>query len=143
MGNFLRKYIPFSFALWAMIVLNGLVIAFHLLVLTQIIPFDIVWAGKLKTVEEMVKFESISIGINILLMVLLFARAGLFKTGKFERVVVSLLWVFIFIFALNTIGNLFSETSLEMLVATPLTFVSSILCLRLALGKSEKSTTFV
>ena len=33
---------------------------FHLLILSQIIPFEIVWGGKLKTTEEMYVFESIS-----------------------------------------------------------------------------------
>jgi len=37
---------------------------FHLLILVRVIPYEITWGGRLKTVEEMYVFETISILIN-------------------------------------------------------------------------------
>jgi len=134
MGKILVKYISFPFALWTMIILNNIIILFHFLVLFQIIPFDIVWAGKLKSVEEMLVFESISIAINVLLMSMLLIKGELLKLNISKKLVNVILWIFVIVFALNTIGNLFSKTSLETFVATPLTLISAILCLRLILN---------
>ncbi len=134
MRNLLNKFIPFSFALWTMILLNCVVVVFHTFVLLKIIPYDIVWAGKLKSNEEMLVFESISILINILLMIVLLIKGDLLKTKLLIRFATVVLWMFVVIFALNTIGNLFSKTTTETFVATPLTFISAILCLRLVLN---------
>lgn len=134
MDKILIKYISFPFALWTMIVLNSIIILFHFLVLFQIVPFDIVWAGKLKSVEEMLVFESISIAINVILMFMLLIKGELLKVNISKNLVNAMLWIFVIVFALNTIGNLFSKTSLETFLATPLTLISAILCLRLILN---------
>jgi len=134
MGKILVKYISLPFALWTMIILNNIIILFHFVVLFQIIPFDIVWAGKLKSVEEMLVFESISIAINVLLMSMVLIKGELLKLNISKKLVNVILWIFVIVFALNTIGNLFSKTSLETFVATPLTLISAILCLRLILN---------
>jgi hypothetical protein len=133
----LRKYIPFSVATYGLIGLNSLVVIFHLLVLVQIIPFDVVWAGRLKTVEEMVVFEMISITINIVLLVILLVKSNYVKRGARDQWVNLALWAFALLFLLNTIGNLFSKTSLETYIATPLTFVSFLFCARLTLAKTS------
>lgn len=134
MDKILIKYISFPFAIWTMIVLNSIIILFHFLVLFQIIPFDIVWAGKLKSVEEMFVFECISIAINVILMFMLLIKGELLKVNISKKLVNAMLWIFVIVFALNTIGNLFSKTSLETFLATPLTLISAILCLRLILN---------
>jgi hypothetical protein len=106
-------------------------------VLVQIIPFDVVWAGRLKTVEEMVVFEMISITINIVLLVILLVKSNYVKRGARDQWVNLALWAFALLFLLNTIGNLFSKTSLETYIATPLTFVSFLFCARLTLAKTS------
>lgn len=118
-----------------MIGLNSLVIIFHLLVLVQLIPFDVVWAGRLKSVEEMIVFEMISISINLVLMVILLVKSNYMKRGARDQWVNMALWAFALLFLLNTLGNLFSKTSLETYIATPLTFVSFVFCIRLAQSK--------
>ena len=133
MSNRLKKIIPFRFAVWAVIILNSVVIVFHLLVLLRIIPFEIVWAGKLKTVEEMYVFESISLIINCLIIVVVLIKAGIINLNISVKVINVFLWIIVVVFAMNTIGNLTAETSLETLIATPLTFILAILCLRLAI----------
>jgi hypothetical protein len=114
-------------ALKLMLGILVLLIVFHTLILTQIIPYTIVWAGKLKTVNEMFVFEIISISINLFLILLLLLKGGFIKNSFSEKLLNSILWVFIILFALNTIGNLTAETQFEKIVFTPLTFISAIL----------------
>ena len=110
-----------------MIGLMTAVIVFHLLIVLQVIPYTIVWAGKLNTVEEMYAFEAVSITINLLLLLVLLLKGGYLKSRLSQRLLSGFLWVFIVIFALNTIGNLMAETQFERLAFTPMTFLSALL----------------
>lgn len=129
---FLRilKYIPFLFAIRFLLLVNCIVLFFHCLVITQIIPFNIVWAGKLKNLEEMYVFETVSILINLFFLFIVLARGGIWKVQFPKQVIDIILWIFVVIFSLNTIGNLFAASKLERFVATPLTFLLALFCLR-------------
>ena len=54
-------------ALIIMFFILGIVLIFHFLILTNQIPYEKVWAGKLNSIEEMKSFETISIILRILL----------------------------------------------------------------------------
>lgn len=114
----------------ALKVMTGLlsaVLLFHLAVLFQLIPYQIVWAGKLESVEEMRVFESVSIVINIMLIFVLRVKANNLKNGTTNRVINGLIWIFIVLFGLNTVGNLFSKNWIELVFGTALTLISSLL----------------
>ena len=51
-----------------MILLLTLVVIFHFAIITGLIPYQIVWAGKLNSVDEMYAFETVSIAINIFII---------------------------------------------------------------------------
>lgn len=125
------KLISQQLALNIMLALLSLVMVFHLSVLTQFIPYTIVWAGKLKTVEEMRQFESVSILLNCFFMTILLLKGNYIKSKIPVKLLNIVLWIFVAIFFLNTVGNLYSETSFELYVFTPMTFVSALLCLRI------------
>ena len=110
-----------------MIGLLTLVIIFHLAIITQLIPFTIVWAGKLKTLDEMYAFEAVSISINIFLIIILCLKGNYIKHRISDKVLNTILWFFVALFTLNTIGNLVAETLFEKLVFTPLTLLSAIM----------------
>ncbi|MBL7876797.1 MAG: hypothetical protein JNL53_14110 [Cyclobacteriaceae bacterium] len=103
------------------------VVIFHLLIVFQIIPYTIVWAGKLKTIDEMYAFEAASISINVFLGAVLVLKGNYITHRIPERVLNTILWVFMVLFALNTIGNLMAESLFEKVVFTPLTLLSSVL----------------
>jgi hypothetical protein len=63
--------IPFQFAINTMITLLSAVVIFHILVLIQIIPYQIVWAGRLNSIAEMQRFETISILINCFIILII------------------------------------------------------------------------
>ena len=86
---------------------------FHLAILIKIIPYEITWGGKLKNDAEMYLFESISILINLFLAYLLLIRGEYVHKLIPSKVVNIILWIFLFIFGFNTIGNIFAETLFE------------------------------
>jgi hypothetical protein len=141
LGNFKKtrlkmfKKIPFKIAINIILLLIGFIIIFHFLVLTQTIPFNIVWGGKLKNESEMIRLETISITINILLIFVILIKGNYLKLNFSVKLLNAILWLFILLFALNTIGNLLAESSIETIIFTPMTFILSILCLRIVIEK--------
>jgi hypothetical protein len=118
-----------------MIILQSLVVVFHILVLSQIIPYSIVWAGKLKNADEMRVFETVSIIINLFIIYVFLSKASYIKTFLNEKTINILIWILGVLFSLNTIGNLFSETNFELYFFGSLTFLSAFLCFKIALSK--------
>lgn len=114
-----------------------LVLGFHVLILIQVIPYTIVWAGKLTNTNDMYVFETISIGVNLFLLWILSLKWKYVKAKESSKVLNILLWLFVIIFSLNTIGNLFSETSFEAIVFTPITLISAIFCWRIVMEKAD------
>lgn len=133
------KLISQRLALNIMLALLSIIMIFHLSVITQLIPYTIVWAGKLKTVEEMRRFESVSILLNCFFMTVLLLKGNYIKSKIPVKLLNIVLWIFVAIFALNTIGNLFAKTDFELYVFTPLTFISALLCLRILIKDKQQS----
>lgn len=129
------QLLSFQFSVKFMLVLLTLVLAFHLSVVLQIVPYTIVWAGKLNSVKEMLVFETVSIAINLLLLFTLIKKKNNVLKQETSKPVQFILWLFTIIFALNTIGNLFAESGFETIVFTPITFISAILCFRIVKEK--------
>lgn len=134
------RRIPEVFASRSMIVIFAATIVFHFLVLGAIIPFDMVWGGRLQTADEMRSFEIISIVLNLLMMFVVAIRSSILPIAHNPTFIRVLLWLMTGLFLLNTIGNLTSVHETEKLIFTPITFVLSILCLRLALPPEKRAT---
>jgi len=127
------RRIPFKFAANAMIATLSLVILFHLLILTEFVPYSIVWGGKLDSLSQMRTLEAVSIVTNLLLGLVISVKASYIKIKIASRITNGILWLFIVLFALNTVGNLVAESNIETRIFTPVTFVSAFLCYRLAI----------
>jgi hypothetical protein len=112
---------------------------FHLLVLTEIIPYNIVWAGKINSVSEMRVFEFFSLSINTVIIFIIAIKANYLKWSVPVRFVNGFIWFIFFLFSLNTIGNLFAATNFEKFVFTPMTFILAVLCLRIVKEKQGES----
>ncbi len=109
-----------------LITISILATIFHLLILFRVIPFEITWGGRLKTVEEMYVFETISILINSFFIFILLQKGEYIRYFLGKKTVTLILWVFFTIFVLNTIGNVFAETYFEKFF-TILTLLNAIL----------------
>jgi hypothetical protein len=128
---------PFKVAISLFLTLLSLVLIFHFLVILKIIPYTIVWAGKIENDAQMALFESISILINLILFAAILVKGNILRLKINRKIIQVILYLFVVIFALNTVGNLFAKMSLETYIFTPLTFISAFLCLRIALEKSK------
>ncbi len=126
-------------ALKIMFFILGIILIFHFLIITGQIPYDVVWAGRLESVEEMKSFELFSILLNIFMLVVLLIKYNHVHRGKRNKFVDILIWVFVVFFALNTVGNLFAQNKFELIFGTLLTLCSSILCF--VIVKKEKAKT--
>lgn len=109
-------------------------VLFHISILMKIVPYEITWGGKLKTDEEMYVFEIFSILVNLFFIFVLLQKGVFIKPFLGKKTVTIILWIFLAIFVLNTIGNLFAKTTFEK-GFTILTLVNSIL-----LWKINKTT---
>lgn len=101
-------------------------VLFHISILMKIVPYEITWGGKLKTDEEMYVFETFSILVNLFFIFVLLQKGVFIKSFLEKKTVSIILWIFLAIFVLNTIGNLFAKTTFEK-GFTILTLVNSIL----------------
>lgn len=104
----------------------AVVVLFHIGIITKMIPYEMTWGGRLKNDAEMYVFESISILVNSLLGFLLLMKGGYVKLRLKEKIIDIVLWIFLVLFVINTVGNLFAKTNFEKSLAV-LTFVSALL----------------
>ena len=130
------KKISFKFAINTMLIFLALILVYHLLILIELIPYKAVWGGRLKTVSQMQVFETVSISVNLFIILVIAIRGSLIKVKIPSLAIRILLWSFTIMFALNTIGNLFSNNFWEAIIFTPFTFISALLCFRLAIEKN-------
>lgn len=129
---------------WAanlLLLIFALVTAFHLLILLGMVPYDVVWGGRLSNTDQMVVFESISLLLNVIMFVVVGLHTGLFKIRLDQRITVVALWLMTILFLINTVGNLLSSNQWEKIIFTPLTLIICVLCFRLALGKKSKTSS--
>jgi len=118
-----------------LILLFSLSLLFHLLVVVKVIPYAIVWGGRLQTDTDMYRFETVSIIVNLFSLMVLLLKSGIIKSPIRPSFVNGALWVMFALMAMNTVGNLFSGNNLERIIFTPLTLVSAILLLVVLLRK--------
>ena len=104
-------------AIKIMLWLITLVTLFHLAILSKIIPYEITWGGRLKNDSEMYVFETISIMFNIFLGLVLLIKGERLPAFIPMKVVNIILWAFLILFGLNTIGNIFAKTLFEKILA--------------------------
>lgn len=123
-------------------ILLGLLIAvilFHIAVIAKAIPYDIAWGGRLQIDSEMYVFETISILINLFLGLVLLMRGDYIKFRFKKKIIDIILWIFLALFVLNTVGNLFAKTNFEKSFAV-LTFVYAILIWTILKTKNINNT---
>jgi hypothetical protein len=127
------KRIPFAFATNAILIITGMVTLFHICVMVGIVPYNIVWGGRLTDRNAMLVFELSSIIVNMVLAATVAIKAKKVSAKVPGRLVNVVLWVFVILFALNSAGNLAAKATLETLIFTPLTILLSLLCARAAM----------
>lgn len=107
----------------------------HIAIILGVIPFGMVWGGRLKDTSQMLSFEAVSVAVNLVMLAVVSIHAGHLKASINLRVLQVALWAMTVIFLLNTVGNALSNNTVEKLLFTPLTLLLSLFSLRLAMTK--------
>lgn len=129
----MENIISIGFAGNALLLFFGLLFIFHWLVLFGMIPYDIVWAGKIKNRKQLVKMESTSILVLILAGMIVCLKMDYLNFPPHPSIANAGMWVLFVFFTLNTIGNMTAKNPLEKYGFGLLTMVIALLTLRLAI----------
>jgi hypothetical protein len=116
------------------------VIIFHFSVLLKVIPYHFVWGGRLQNESEMYVFELASIAINLVLGGVLLMKGNFIKPFFSLKTINITLWVFLILFILNTVGNLFAKTNFEKSFAV-LTLIFALLIGSILKNKPETASS--
>ena len=81
----------------------------------------------------MIRFEIVSIGINLVMLVIVANKSGYLNWGKSKLWVRIGLWIMVVLFSINTLGNLVAINIWEKIIFTPLTLLLAIFSFRLAM----------
>ncbi len=127
----MKKFISFKLASTSIITICTLALFMHILILFQVIPYHFVWGGRLNNSTDLIIFETISITVQILFLLVILVKAGYMFQGKFNRVVNMGIWAMFVLMILNTIGNLASTSFFETIIMTPITALLAILLFRI------------
>lgn len=125
--------ISFRTAVRGNILLFCVLILFHIFVMAGIVPSDIVWGGKVASRSELIRLETISIGVMLICLLITVMKAKCIKAKTLNFIVNAAIWLMVPLFLLNTIGNIFAVTIYEKLLFTPVTIALTFFSLRTAL----------
>jgi hypothetical protein len=132
----MKKVISAKSAGIIILIIFGFLIVFHFLVLFHLLPSTMVWGGQMKTSPSNLRtLEIISLIVTAVFATIIAAKINLVKAVRFAKAINVLLWIIFAYLLLNTLGNLVSSSSLEKLVFTPISIVTALLVLRLAIEK--------
>ncbi len=120
-------------AQFGLLIILSVFLLLHFIILLKIIPYDIVWGGRIKSDIEMYRFEIFSIVINAIFIIVILIQAGFLITRIPNNIITYALWIMTGLFLLNTFGNAFSKNKIERRLFTPVTILLVIFSLVLAL----------
>ena len=123
-----------SMAQLGLLILLSLFLVLHFIILLKIIPYNLVWGGRLKSDKEMYRFEIFSILINLLFVIIILVQADFWMINIPNKIITYALWLMTGLFLLNTLGNVTSKNKLEQRLFTPITILLAIFSLILALS---------
>lgn len=133
----MKSLISERFASFTLLILLSTFLVFHFLVMLGIIPFEIVWGVRLTSRAEMLRSETVSVLVNLIMIAIVAINAKILNVVLPHVFIKVILWLMFLLFLLNTLGNIFSLNKFEQLTFTPVTLVLSLLSLRLALEKNK------
>ena len=109
-----------------MLLLLSLFLILHIMIIVKIIPYTIVWGGRLKSDKEMIRFELYSIIINVLLILVILEQESFVDIGIPGRFIPYLQWLMAGMFFFNSLGNANSKNRIERWFFTPVTIALTI-----------------
>ncbi len=105
----------------------------HILVVLKVLPYKMLWGGRISTDAQMYRLETISLLTNLVFLVAILSQLELVDVHISHTWMKILMWIMVVAFTMNTFGNASSKNQLEKFLFTPLTFIMAIFSLILAL----------
>ena len=130
----IKNKIPLRLAIHAVLSILCIVIIFHLLVLSGIVPYTIVWGGRFQNETQLRNFEVVSVIVNAFVILVIATKGHYINLHIPTKILNSILWLLVLLFSVNTIGNLLAKTTMETIIFTPITFILALLCFRIVKG---------
>jgi len=124
-----------------LITLLTAVIFFHFCIVLKLFPYSIAWGGRLENDLQMYFFETFSILMNLVLIITLLLKNKTINHQFSDKIPDRILWFFISIFLLNTIGNLFAETNFEKYFAILTLLFALLIWLVVKRNKENKTNS--
>lgn len=129
----MKKFISVRLASNLIITVLIIALGMHVLILSNVLPYDFIWGGRVESRDQLLILESISISIQLVFIFIIAVKAGYIFKGRLKRTTIIGTWVMCGVMILNTLGNLASTSSVETIFMTPLTILMAILAFRLAI----------
>lgn len=123
-----------TIAQMGLLILLSMFLVLHFIILLKLIPYNLVWGGRLKSDKEMVRFEVFSILINALFVIVILVQGSFLTIEIPKKIITYILWLMTGLFLLNTLGNVTSKNKLEQKLFTPITILLAIFSLIIALS---------
>lgn len=76
--SLISKYDMKEISLFILISIHLVLLLFHLAVILKLVPYRLIWGGRLKSDKQMYQFESASVIFTVLFTIILFAKANCF-----------------------------------------------------------------
>ncbi len=129
--------LSFRLAINAVMAISTCALAFQVLILVELLPYNNIWGGRLESIVQMRLFVSFSIIVNILILLVIAMKGAYIKMHIPEKAVNGILWGLVLLFSLNTVGNVLSLSTFEAIVFTPLTLISALCCYRIVVQPTQ------
>ena len=73
----MKKIISESAAAKSLLALLSAIMLFHVLVIINVIPYEIIWGGRIRNRRELINLELISIIVNAIMIFVVLIRTGM------------------------------------------------------------------
>jgi len=127
------KKIPYQTTAKTVLIICSCVAVFHILIMLKIISYNIVRWWRLTNDAEMYRFESISLFLNLLIVLLVVMKWWYMRYILPHKVVNIAMWILVRFLGANTIANIFSESLFEAIFFTILVGILAMCILRIQL----------
>ena len=117
-----------------LLLLLSATLTLHILIIAGIVPFQIFWGGQMENdAANMLMMEIVAVAVLALFIGITILNT--YYPFKYRKLAKVGIWIVFAYLLLNTAGNLVSEAFIEKAVMAPVTFLMSLLSLRLAISK--------
>jgi hypothetical protein len=132
----MKKLISMNLAGNLFLISLGLLAIFHILVLINVVPSNLVWGGHVQgSATNLLVGEIIALFVTLVFAIIIATKMDYILAGNFSQAANIGIWIIFAYMILNTLGNLAAGAYLEKIIFAPITLVLAFCALRLGIEK--------